>query len=99
MAKLRGHSAELSNCVWNFPSNLIATSSLDSTARLWDLRHSDCFFEITGHHDEVLDLAFDYSGKRLATCSSDCTAKIWDVSGDISLLSVMAGHSDEVSKV
>lgn len=97
--ELRGHTAELSNCIWNFECSMVATSSLDTTARVWDLRNLKCVHAITGHKDEVLDICFDYTGKRLATASSDCTIKIWDVSGAFDLLSVMGDHLDEVSKV
>lgn len=100
MASFRGHTAELSNCIWNFTGDLIATSSLDSTARIWDLRNADeCLFEITDHRDEVLDIAFDCTGKLLATGGSDCTARVWSIRGELNLMALMAGHSDEVSKV
>lgn len=98
--ELRGHTAELSNCIWNFDCSLIATSSLDSSARVWDIRKSfNCIHSITGHRNEVLDVCFDYAGKRLATASTDCTAKVWDVIGALNLEAVMSGHTDEVSKV
>lgn len=96
---LRGHTAELSNCIWNFDCSMIATSSLDTSARVWDLRNFNCMHTITGHRDEILDICFDYTGKRLATASSDCTAKIWDVSSSFDLLAIMSGHNDELSKV
>lgn len=96
---LRGHTAELSNCIWNFDCSMVATSSLDTSARVWDLRNLNCMHAITGHRDEVLDICFDYAGRRLATASSDCTAKIWDVSSAFDLLAVMSGHTDELSKV
>lgn len=99
---MRGHTAELSNCVWNFTGNLIATGSLDATAKVWDVRYLDSYnhiFELTGHTDEVLDITFDYTGSLLATSSSDCTARVWNVSGDSNLICTMEGHCDEVSKV
>lgn len=100
IAQLRGHTAELSNCVWNFSCDRIATASLDSTAQLWDVRRLDVpFHNITGHREEVLDVCFNSTGCQLATCSSDCTARVWDIRGDLLQLSVMEGHKDEVSKV
>ncbi|XP_055378789.1 dynein assembly factor with WDR repeat domains 1 isoform X1 [Condylostylus longicornis] len=102
IAHLNGHTAALSNCVWNFPGNLVATSSLDGTARIWDIRSligDQSLFLIRGHEDEVLDITFDYCGKRVATSSSDTTAKVWSIEGDLNLSAIMTGHSDEVSKV
>lgn len=78
---------------------MVATSSLDATARVWDLRNVACSHSITGHSNEVLDVCFDLTGKRLATASSDCTAQVWDLTGAFQPLAVMAGHVDEVSKV
>lgn len=100
VAQLRGHTAELSNCLWNFSCDVIATGSLDSTARVWDMRKtSESLFTITEHTDEVLDVTFDYNGRRLATASNDCTARVWNLSGSLETISVMQGHTEEVSKV
>ena len=87
--ELRGHEAELSNCIWSFDCSLIATGSLDSTARLWDLRQLNCMHTINAHRNEVLDVCLDLCGKRLATASSDCTAKLWDISASFDLLAIM----------
>lgn len=98
--KLKGHTAELSNCIWNFDCSMIATGSLDATARLWDLRNMNmCMHTFDGHADEVLDCCFDNAGRRLATASNDCTAKVWNVANDFDLIAIMSGHMDEVSKV
>lgn len=96
---LSGHTAEISNCIWNFDCSMIATSSIDATARLWDFRTINTMHVIDGHQDEVLDVCFDYVGKRLATASNDCTCKVWNLEKDFRLMAIAAGHSDEVSKV
>lgn len=55
IATLSGHTAELSACRYNFSCNMIASSSLDSTAKLWDVRSTDsCHHTVTGHTDEVI---------------------------------------------
>lgn len=97
--ELKGHTAELSNCIWNFDCSMIATSSLDTSVRLWDLRNLNTMHVIVAHDDEVLDVCFDYPGRKLATASNDCTAKVWDLSSDFNQMAVMIGHLDEVSKV
>ena len=51
---LRGHEAELSNCIWNFPCNRKATSSLDKTVKIWDLRKIRYPEFSAAHNDEVL---------------------------------------------
>lgn len=107
---LRGHDAELSNCVWNFDCSQIATGSLDGSARLWDVRRHECAHTMFGHrNEEILDVCFDAPGRRLATASSDGSAKVWStrqqqVAADGFQeeglqLAHMLGHGDEVSKV
>lgn len=97
--KLAAHTAELSNCLWNFDEGTIATGSLDGTARLWDIRSADKCCIVAGHKDEVLDIAFNYTGKLLATASADKTCKIWSLSGDVSLASTLCGHTDEICRI
>lgn len=97
--KLQGHTAELSKCLWNFDHTLIGTGSIDSTARVWDIRGVCTIHVIEEHSDEVLDICFNRTGKLLATCSNDRTCKVWDVAHDFHLVSTMLGHSDEVSRV
>lgn len=95
---LIGHRAELSNCLYNFDCSLIASSSMDKSAKVWDARMNSCVATLLGHDDEVLDLAFDNNGKRLATASSDTTARVWDISSNFQQLTFMKGHREEVSK-
>lgn len=95
---LIGHRAELSNCLYNFDCSLIASSSMDKSAKVWDARMNSCVATLLGHDDEVLDLAFDNNGKKLATASSDTTARVWDISSNFQQLALMKGHREEVSK-
>lgn len=112
--ELRGHEAELSSCVWNFDNMLIASGSLDGSARVWDLRRpTEAWQTLLGHRSdaEVLDVCFDAAGRRLATAGSDGTAIVWCTklaAGDHRTateatggrqLARMRGHRDEVSRV
>jgi len=52
---LSGHTAELSACRYDFGCNMIASGSLDGTAKLWDARRTNsCCKTIFGHTDEVV---------------------------------------------
>jgi len=54
-ATLYGHTAELTACHYDFSYRAIASSSLDGTAKLWDVRRTDsCRHSIAGHTDEVV---------------------------------------------
>ena len=70
---LIGHRAEISNAQFNYDSSLIATASMDQTAKLWDSRTGQVIATLRAHEDEVLDVAFDYTGMKLATASADGT--------------------------
>jgi dynein assembly factor with WDR repeat domains 1 len=50
---LSGHSEEISNCLFNHDCKLIASSSMDKTARVWDQRTYSSLATIMGHNDEV----------------------------------------------
>jgi WD40 repeat protein len=50
---LNGHSGEISNCMFNHDCNLIASSSMDKTAKVWDQRTFSSLATIMGHNDEV----------------------------------------------
>lgn len=55
IATLSGHTAELSACRYDFSCKTIASGSLDSTVKLWDVRKTnECRETIAGHTDEVL---------------------------------------------
>lgn len=55
--------------------NLVLSGSIDTTARLWDVRSGRCLSVKTGHTDEVLDVAFDASGSSFVSASADGTAR------------------------
>lgn len=71
-------SARLSVRSGMMPSNtgnLVLSGSIDTTARLWDVRSGRCLSVKTGHTDEVLDVAFDASGSSFVSASADGTAR------------------------
>lgn len=52
--KLTGHLMEISNALFNVDHTQIITASLDTTAKLWDVRNLHCVHTFCGHTDEVL---------------------------------------------
>ena len=75
---------------------MVATASMDSTARLWDaktglelavLRHNE--------HSEVKTAEFSPDGSRTVTASDDYTARLWDTMTG-SLLAILRGHECSV---
>jgi WD40 repeat protein len=59
-------------------SRLLATCSLDSTVRLWQV-DSGAYRVLTGHTDEVFAVAFHPDGTRLATGGRDGAVWLWDL--------------------
>jgi len=79
------------------PPTVLASSSQDGTARLWDLR-SHSSEPLWGHKGWVWSVAFSLDGEYLATASFDHTAKLWDVSSRQELFT-LSPSSGEVAKV
>ena len=86
---------------------LLATSSSDKTAKLWqlnyqDLSNSPCVATLEGHSNSVSSVAFHPTAPLLATGSADNTAKLWRLSSDNSSATCVAtleGHSSYVNSV
>ncbi|KAI6181500.1 hypothetical protein M3Y98_00835900 [Aphelenchoides besseyi] len=80
---LRGHGESV-NELRTSPINplIVASASKDRTARLWNIRSSDClavFGGAYGHLDEVISLDFDLDQRFLLTTSMDHTVRVWDL--------------------
>ncbi len=61
-------------------SKVVATTSADGTARVWDVATRQLRFTLTGHTNEVNYATFSPDGKTLATASEDGTVRLWDAS-------------------
>ncbi|KAK0150155.1 F-box-like/WD repeat-containing protein TBL1X [Merluccius polli] len=96
---LRGHESEVFICAWNPVSDLLASGSGDSTARIWNLNENStssstqlvlrhCIRE--GGQDvpsnkDVTSLDWNSDGTLLATGSYDGFARIWTKDGGVFL--------------
>ncbi|KAG0428402.1 hypothetical protein HPB47_024616 [Ixodes persulcatus] len=104
---LRGHESEVFICAWNPTSDLLASGSGDSTARIWNmndnsqspnqlvLRH--CIqkggTEVPSNKD-VTSLDWNSDGTLLATGSYDGFARIWTTDGR--LASTLGQHKGPI---
>ena len=65
-----------------FEENILATSSVDKTIAIWDLRNlKSKLFSIVGHKDEVSNVKFSkFHSNLLASSSNDRRINVWDLS-------------------
>lgn len=105
---LRGHESEVFICAWNPVSDLLASGSGDSTARIWNLNenNSSCSTQLVLRHcireggqdvpsnKDVTSLDWNSDGTLLATGSYDGFARIWTKDGN--LASTLGQHKGPI---
>ncbi|XP_070781234.1 LOW QUALITY PROTEIN: sperm-associated antigen 16 protein [Enoplosus armatus] len=74
-----GHSDWLSGCSFHPDGAKLATTSGDTTVRLWDFSRGCCLLTLSGHSQPTWGCSFHSCGHFLASCSADGTAKLWDL--------------------
>ncbi|KAG7265976.1 hypothetical protein CRUP_022681 [Coryphaenoides rupestris] len=92
----RGHTAEIVCLAFDPQGVLVATGSMDTTARLWDVEGGEEVATLTGHTAEVITVSFNTAGDLLLTGSFDHTVSLWEVASGRSHIH---GHTAEVITV
>jgi WD40 repeat protein len=90
-----GHTGGVISCAFSPDGTLLATTSDDGTAWLWNIPHGTVQAVLTGHTGGVWGCAFSPDGTLLATTSDDRTARVWNVPKG-TVQAVLAGHTDWV---
>ncbi|XP_022125770.2 F-box-like/WD repeat-containing protein TBL1XR1 isoform X2 [Pieris rapae] len=108
---LRGHETEVFICAWNPSADLLASSSGDSTARIWDMTDNATSIPnpLILHHciqnsgtdvptnKDVITLDWNCDGNLLATGAYDGCTRIWTIDGK--LVSTLAEHKGPIFAV
>jgi dynein assembly factor with WDR repeat domains 1 len=76
---LRGHATEIVCLSFDPHGEVVATGSMDSTAKLWDVSRGVELCSLMGHTAEIVSLNFNTEGDKIITGSFDHTTKVWDV--------------------
>ncbi|XP_071323101.1 sperm-associated antigen 16 protein [Trachinotus anak] len=74
-----GHSDWLSGCSFHPDGSQLATTSGDTTVRLWDFSQGSCVLTLSSHSQPTWGCSFHSCSHFLASCSADKTAKLWDL--------------------
>ena len=74
---ITGHSAPVERLAFDPTGARLASTSRDSTVRVWDARHGHALLTLRGHSGPTRGVAFSADGSGLATVSAS-EARIWD---------------------
>ncbi len=95
---LIGHTAAITSLRFSPNNKLLVTTSVDGTAKVWDVATGKLFASCDGHRGAVNAAAFSSDNERLVTGGNDGTIKIWDpITGD--LLATIDAHDGPVTSV
>uniref|UniRef100_A0A2A4JJP8 Uncharacterized protein n=1 Tax=Heliothis virescens TaxID=7102 RepID=A0A2A4JJP8_HELVI len=75
--QLKGHRNGITSLFFSPNEQQIASSSLDNSVLLWDLRGTMRSYRFQGHDEAVMDVTFSPSGKFMASASRDKTVRLW----------------------
>jgi eukaryotic-like serine/threonine-protein kinase len=96
--ELVGHTGNVLSVAFSQDSQILASSSLDNTIRVWRVSDGMLIDTLVGHTRSVRSVAFSPDDRTLASGSSDGTIRLWRVS-DGSLIRKLEGHSATIWSV
>ncbi|KAF9899269.1 hypothetical protein EC991_009216, partial [Linnemannia zychae] len=77
---INGKEHSKTTCIAYIPDgSMIATSSSDGMARIWDPETGNVIFPLEGHTANVTSVTFSPFGHQVATSSADGTVQLWDI--------------------
>ena len=73
--ELEGHTDGITSAAICGSGRTLVSTSLDGTARVWDLHSSKCLFVLSGHIGAVTAVAIDSRNRYCLTASADATTR------------------------
>ncbi|MEV5358052.1 NB-ARC domain-containing protein [Streptomyces sp. NPDC052693] len=95
---LTGHTDWVTSVAISPDGTWLATTSHDTTTRIWDRATGTCTATLTGHTNRVYSVAISPDGTWLATTSHDRTVRIWDRATG-TCTATLTGHTNRVYSV
>jgi WD40 repeat protein len=95
---LAGHNDAVIGIAFSPDGALLATTSRDRTARLWDTSTGALTHTLSGHDSFVFNAAFSPDGALVATTSDDRTARVWDTATG-AVIHALTGHTNSVYRL
>lgn len=95
---LAGHTDDVTSVAFSYDSRTVASSSVDTTVRLWDVETDAHKATFAGHTDSVVSVAFSPDGSLLASGSDDNTIILWDIDTGEPKTTFVA-HTDGINDV
>jgi uncharacterized protein YjiK len=95
---LTGHSDSVNSVAYSPDGQTLASGSVDSTIKLWNVKTGNLLQTLEGHSYSVNSVAYSPDGQTLASGSVDSTIKLWNVKTG-NLLQTLEGHSSWVNSV
>ena len=99
--RLRAHRGYILRCCLSPDAQTLATTSCDSTVKLWNVRDFSLTNTLAGHERWVWDCAFSADSSFLVSASSDAQARLWDcTSGEtVRTYGGHGGHTKAITAV
>ncbi|MFF8481104.1 Hsp70 family protein [Streptomyces antibioticus] len=98
VATLEDHTRKVTGVAFSPDGRLIATTSIDRTAKIWHGHTGALLHTLHGHDDWVNAVAFSPDGRTLATVSDEDRVRLWDAAEGNRLMA-LSGHDDQVNTV
>ena len=95
---LAGHTSWITSVALDSTANLLASSSLDDTVKVWNPQRGELLFNLTGHSRDVNTVAISPDSKTLISAGDDCLIKVWYLPTG-ALLRNLTGHARDVNAV
>src|ERR1051326_4525245 len=76
---LYGHTRSVLSVSFNHTGERVVTTSVDATARVWNVSDGHSIAALRGHNAPVTTAAFNPDATRVVTTSEDTAVVIWDV--------------------